>query len=213
MEATNDIGVSENLHMPHPPLWPLIVYRGLAQEIIEKYSITNGLCLDIGSGTGMLGIELARRTRLNVLLLDVEKNVLVNGLENAEYFKVRDRVLAVQADVHTLPFRQGSLNLIVSRGAIPFWRDVVKAFKEIHRVLATGGVAFIGGGFPKCIPKRLLEEFESRRKSFFNGPGKQYLPLEKWEMDKWIREAGVVKFKVIQDHGKWVEIVKPPNNP
>ncbi|MEM3464971.1 MAG: class I SAM-dependent methyltransferase [Thermoproteota archaeon] len=209
----SDVDVSNDPHIPHPPLWPLIVYQGLAKEIIGRYNIANGLCLDVGSGVGMLGIELARRTRLNVFLLDVEKNVLAKGLRNAEYFKVRDRVSGVQADAHALPFREGSLNLIVSRGSIPFWRDIVKVFKEIYRVLAAGGVAFIGGGFPKCISKRLLKEFESRRKNFFNGPGKQYLPLEKWELDKRVREAGVAGFKVIRKGpGRWVEIVKPSNN-
>ncbi|MBC7343666.1 MAG: methyltransferase domain-containing protein, partial [Clostridia bacterium] len=41
-------------------------------------------------------------------------------------------------DYFTLPGKQGF-------GV--FWENLEKAFKEIHRVLAPGGIAYIGGGF------------------------------------------------------------------
>jgi len=159
----------------------------------------------------MLGIEIVKITQLEVLLLDTEKNLLIGGLRNAEHFRVRERISAIQADVHNLPFRPDSLNLIVSRGSIPFWKDRIKAFKEIYRVLAANGVAFIGGGLPKNLPEKLRKNLEKRIKDFFSSPrGRKYSPPERWRLHEWLKKAGISQFKIIKGcPGRWIEIIKP----
>jgi SAM-dependent methyltransferase len=196
--------------LPSPPLFPLIVYQALAQEIIEGCNIVEGLCVDIGSGVGMLGIQLAKLTQLEVLLLDVDKKALIGSLKNAEHFKVKGRVSAIRADVHNLPFKSNSINLIVSRGSIPFWKDHVKAFREIYDALVGGGRAFIGGGLTRNLPENVRRELGYRIRQFFNSPrGRQYPPPESWKLDEWLRKAGVAKFEVIQgDPGRWVKITR-----
>ncbi|MCD6444443.1 class I SAM-dependent methyltransferase [Candidatus Bathyarchaeota archaeon] len=196
--------------IPYPPLHPPIVYAALAKQILDDYCVSEGVCLDIGSGVGLLGIELARRTRLDVVLVDIRKDVLVGGLRNAEYFKVRDKVFAVQADVHRLPFRPNAANLIVSRGSIPFWRDRVEAFKEIYRVLSDSGVAFLGGGLSRNIPEKVRVELRERIRRWFSSPdGRKYDPPEGWKAEEWLRKAGIRKFRVIlEDPGKWIEFRK-----
>jgi len=196
--------------LPSSPLFPLIVYQALAQEIIEECNIVEGLCVDIGSGVGMLGIQLAKLTQLEVLLLDVDKKALIGSLKNAEHFKVKGRVSAIRADVHNLPFKSNSINLIVSRGSIPFWKDHVKAFREIYDALVGGGRAFIGGGLTRNLPENVRRELGYRIRQFFNSPrGRQYPPPESWKLDEWLRKAGVAKFEVIQgDPGRWVKITK-----
>jgi ubiquinone/menaquinone biosynthesis C-methylase UbiE len=188
----------------------LIVYQALAQKIIEECNIVEGLCVDIGSGVGMLGIQLAKLTQLEVLLLDVDKKALIGSLKNAEHFKVKGRVSAIRADVHNLPFKSNSINLIVSRGSIPFWKDHVKAFREIYDALVGGGRAFIGGGLTRNLPENVRRELGYRIRQFFNSPrGRQYPPPESWKLDEWLRKAGVAKFEVIQgDPGRWVKITK-----
>ena len=196
--------------VPYPPLHPLIVYEALAKQVIEDYGVKEGFCLDIGSGVGMLGIELARRTRLDVVLVDIRKDVLLGGLRNAEYFGVRHRVSAVQADVHSLPFRPDAAELIVSRGSIPFWRDRVKAFREIHRVLAGSGVAFIGGGLSRNLPEEVRVELRERIRRWFSSPeGRKYDPPERWKAEEWLRKAGIMRFRIIlEDPGRWIEFRK-----
>jgi len=196
--------------LPSPPLFPLIVYQALAQKIIEECNIVEGLCVDIGSGVGMLGIQLAKLTQLEVLLLDVDKKALIGSLKNAEHFKVKGRVSAIRADVHNLPFKSNSINLIVSRGSIPFWKDHVKAFREIYDALVGGGRAFIGGGLTRNLPENVRRELGYRIRQFFNSPrGRQYPPPESWKLDEWLRKAGVAKFEVIQgDPGRWVKVTK-----
>jgi len=202
--------ISEEENIPSPPLFPLIVYQALAQQIIEECKIVEGLCLDIGSGVGMLGIQLAKLTQLEVLLLDVDRKALIGGLKNAEYFKVKERVSAIRTDAHNLPFKPNSVNLVVSRGSIPFWKDHVKAFREIYEILVRGGKAFIGGGLTRNLPENVRKRLGDRIRQFFSSPrGRQYPPPESWRLDEWLREAGVAKFEIVQgDPGRWVKITK-----
>jgi len=183
-ESSDNPDASRGPEIPHPPLWPLIVYKELAEEVVERYGITNGLCMDIGSGVGMLGIELAIKTKLEVLLIDAERNVLEKGLKNAEYLKVKNRVMAVQADAHSLPFRQNSFNLVVSRGAIPFFKNVTEVLREVFRVLTIGGIAFVGGGFPQRLPKKHGKSSRARESNFLTAlKGKDIFLLKngKWK--------------------------------
>lgn len=198
-------------HVPYPPLFPPIVYQALAQQIIEDCRIVKGICLDLGSGVGMLGIQLARLTQLEVILLDTDRKALLGGLKNAEYFKVKDRILAIQADVHNLPFKPNSIDLVVSRGSIPFWKDHVRAFKEIYGILAEKGRTFIGGGLTKNLPEHMRRELGEKIRRFFSSPmGRQYLAPENWRIEEWLREAGVAEFEVVQgDPGRWIKIIKP----
>ena len=116
------------------PVYPLI-----AQQIVDDYGITKGICLDIGTGPGFVGIELAKITELEMYFVDdkqealdkAEKNVSACGLNNLVHF--------TKADVCDLPFEDGFADLIVSRGSLWFWADQVKGLQQIHRVLKPGG--------------------------------------------------------------------------
>ena len=68
---------SSGSDIPYPPTFPIIVYQTLAQQITEGRKVKGGLCLDVGSGVGMLGIEIAKIAQLEVILLDTEKNLLM----------------------------------------------------------------------------------------------------------------------------------------
>jgi ubiquinone/menaquinone biosynthesis C-methylase UbiE len=48
------------------------------------------------------------------------------------------------ADVARLPFPDGHFDAVFSSGSIKHWPDQAAALREIHRVLAPGGRAFIG---------------------------------------------------------------------
>jgi len=145
------------------------VYITLAKQIKEETDITRGVCLDVGSGGGYLSIALAKITNLDFVLLDrsqemldiAERNIVEAGLEN--------RLRILLADVHEIPLNDCSVDIVVSRGSVFFWEDQTKAFKEIYRVLAPGGVTFIGGGFGSAkLKKRVDEKMMARQKDWLN---------------------------------------------
>ncbi|MDR3555775.1 MAG: methyltransferase domain-containing protein [Syntrophobacteraceae bacterium] len=57
-----------------------------------------------------------------------------------------ERSDTLRGDVAAIELPDYSVNLVVSRGSVFFWEDCRGAFKELYRVLAPGGVGYIGGG-------------------------------------------------------------------
>ncbi len=124
------------------PAYPL-----LAGQITAKTGITTGTCLDLGSGGGYLGLALAETTALRVCLLDESWEMREIAAANIAARNLSGRVRAVKGDVHKIPLPDSSMTLAVSRGSLFFWSDLQQAFREVRRVLAPGGHAYLGGGF------------------------------------------------------------------
>lgn len=124
------------------PAFPLI-----ADEFLKKSNIKEGLCLDIGAGNGYLGLALAEKSDLQVRLIDIDPEILEFAETNIKARNLADQVKTIRADVEALPYPNNSVQLIVSRGSIFFWENQAKGLDEIYRILAPGGVTFIGGGF------------------------------------------------------------------
>jgi len=82
------------------------------EEIISKdRGIKAWQVLDVGTGTGILGIACAKLGAEKVLCLDIDKKAVGIARENIEINDVADRVKAVSRDVTTL---EGPFDLIVA---------------------------------------------------------------------------------------------------
>jgi len=53
------------------------------------------------------------------------------------------RCEVIQANVMELPFEPESFDLVTAFETIYFWPDLLQSFREVHRVLKTGGAVFI----------------------------------------------------------------------
>lgn len=129
---------ARGLHLP--------MYAYYAQKIIDSTGITSGLCLDVGCGGGYLGLALSGMTDLDFIFLDSSAPMLEKADMHIIEDGLQDRARTLLADVHHIPLEDGSVNLVISRGSIPFWDDPGTALKELYRVLVPGGKAFLGGG-------------------------------------------------------------------
>lgn len=191
------------------PAYPLI-----ASQAVERTGISEGVCLDIGCGGGYLGLALAQTTGLFVRFFDqsgemldiVRGNIAARGLE--------DRTDILSGTAESIPLPDGSVNLAISRGSVFFW-DRVPAFREINRVLAPGGMSYIGGGFGSAEVKAEIDRKMEGRSH--DGP-----PWRKWvakrlgpdapaEFEKELRSAGIEDFEIDRsdDKGLWIIIRKP----
>jgi len=143
------------------------IYPVIAEQIKQKTGITAGRCLDLGCGGGYLGIALAKITDLNITLLDTSQEMLDIAVSNISDCGLKARMQTSLADVQEIPWEDQSVDLIISRGSIFFWKDQQKAFEEIYRVLTPGGVAYIGGGFGTAeLKKQIDSEMEKRDKKW-----------------------------------------------
>jgi ubiquinone/menaquinone biosynthesis C-methylase UbiE len=139
----------------------LEVYPSLAEQILSDYRIHDGVCYDIGCGPGYLAIEIAKRSNLKVIGVDIDEEAVQIARKNVSLEQMTDRVTIEPGDVHRLHFADESADLIVSRGSFVFWENTAMAFREIYRVLKPGGVAFIGGGMGRAITPEKKEAIKS----------------------------------------------------
>lgn len=132
------------------------IYPVIADDILARTGINHGTCIDLGAGTGKLGLAVADLNKdMDVVLYDILPEILVLA---AKYIGNRARVKTMEGAVEKLPFADDSVDLAVSRGSVYFWEDKVEAFREIYRVLKSGGYAYIGGGFGTTALRQQIEE-------------------------------------------------------
>ncbi|MHC4970394.1 MAG: class I SAM-dependent methyltransferase [Planctomycetota bacterium] len=131
------------------------VYPALARTIVTEFGMeeVEGIGLDVGGGPGRLALELSKLTpKMKWVNVDINKHFFPHFFEEAAGEGVRERVDATEADVVKLPFEDGFADFVVSRGSYKYWEGKEAAFREIHRVLKPGGVAYVGRGFPDTLP-------------------------------------------------------------
>jgi ubiquinone/menaquinone biosynthesis C-methylase UbiE len=113
--------------------------RKIADDIVKK--IRNGTVVDLGSGTGYLSIEIAKRASgLQVYGIDLSRQMVkiarrhARGVENIQF---------EFGDVATLSFDDDSIDFIVSTGSLHHWNKPGRVFDECYRVLKKDGQGWI----------------------------------------------------------------------
>lgn len=134
------------------------LYEYYAQKIKTNTQIVEGKCLDVGSCGGYLGLELAKITRLHVTFFDLSKEALEKAVLHLSEDDLEERGATLEGDVHAIPLDDETMDLVISRGSIPFWEDPALALKEIYRVLKKGGKTYVGGGKGTPEIKRQIED-------------------------------------------------------
>ena len=97
--------------------------------------------LDVGTGPGRLPVEIARSCpQVRVTGLDVSPRMIEAAKAAIE---PGQQVIAEVGDVAKLPYRDGSVDLVVSTLSQHHWPDRAAALAELARVLAPGGRIWI----------------------------------------------------------------------
>ncbi len=176
------------------------VYPVIAEQFLTRSEITGGVCLDLGCGSGYLGMALAGQSDLSVFLIDNDPEMLAIAQQNVNERQLGKKATVMLADVHKIPFASGTIQLVVSRGSVFFWQDQLQAFQEIYRVMAPGGMAFIGGGFgtPE-LKKRIDQEMLQRNPDWSEHLRKNIGPDAPEKFRSVMAETGIADFQI--DHG------------
>jgi ubiquinone/menaquinone biosynthesis C-methylase UbiE len=122
--------------------------------------------LDLGTGTGTVALELARRWPvLEVVGADLSPAMLAQARRKTPQ-ELEARLRFDQADAERLPYADGWFDLVTLANMIPF-------FDELDRVVAPGGwLVFAWSGGPETpiyvAPEVLTRELERRGYSDFS---------------------------------------------
>ena len=114
----------------------------IARDISQK--IDKGILIDVGSGTGFLSIEIAKRApNLMIYGVDLSRKMVEISSGNARsFYNVKFKL----ANAVNLPFENDSVDFIVSTGSFHHWKHPLKVFNECYRVLKYNGEAWIYDG-------------------------------------------------------------------
>lgn len=132
---------------------------------LEYIKVDPALVLDAGSGTGnaIPGL-LARYPRTRIVAVDLALAMARRSAGRLPWWKQlldgrAARVTAVCGDMERLPLATGSAGLVWSNLALQWMTEPQRAFAEMHRVLAPGGLLLFSSFGPDTL-KELRAAFQ-----------------------------------------------------
>lgn len=123
----------------------LLKYTRKAYRMLHK--LVDPTILDIGCGTGVVTMELARLSNGRVIGVDMDRVAIEKLRRKVERAGMRDRVKAVDCSMYDIEFADGVFDVIWTEGAIHVigfgeglrkWRSLIKpdGFFVIHDKIA-----------------------------------------------------------------------------
>jgi len=108
---------------------------------IRRKGIREGRVLDVGTGTGLLAIELAKAKdcRFDIISIDISENMIRRAVENAKQAGVEDKIEFLVSTAAALPFPDNSFDLVISYASLHHWLEPVTVFNEVERVAKESG--------------------------------------------------------------------------
>ena len=156
-----------------------------------------------------MGLALAWITRLDLIFLDQSPEMLCCAEENIVLNSLTTRAQILRGQVQAIPLAEASVDLVISRGSVPFWEDLPTAFREIHRVLKIGGCVYIGGGLGDPATRAVVQERMSRE--YPEWQQKRHKPPrhDNNHYSDALAAAGINPFAVSRnDEGMWITFRK-----
>ncbi|WP_419769268.1 MAG: class I SAM-dependent methyltransferase [Candidatus Marinarcus sp.] len=185
------------------------IYPVIAQQIIQKSLLTQGKCLDAGCGTGALGRALAKATQMHIIFFDQSEKMLELSKKYVQNENLTNRSSFLNGDIHNIPYENESLDLVISRGSLPFWDDWAKAYGEIFRILKKGGQGYIGCGFGTEELRHKIMKTMKKNNPNWKAPVQDSFESKKATLPQIIETLNPSTVELIDDKsGFWVYIKK-----
>jgi ubiquinone/menaquinone biosynthesis C-methylase UbiE len=120
-------------------LWMPRIARSFAASV-AGWEMNRGAVLDLGSGTGILSMELAKAfPALEFVGLDLSEAAVTVAREQAADSAGAARVSFEHGDAQDMPFDAGSFDLVVSSNTLHLLESPIEMFNEVQRVLKPSG--------------------------------------------------------------------------
>ena len=157
---------------------------------IARVASPEARVLEVGCGSGALSVRLARDHGFNVSAIDVDPGEIRRARERVSRAATRPGPEFLVADVASMPFDDGSFDLVVSTFSMHHWDDKTAGLAEIRRVLRPGGRALIWD------TRRGFSLFHLRTPDPLDGIDDG--PLELRDIAKWAWPFGLTFFRRLE---------------
>ena len=181
------------------------VYPHLSSFFLSLYGREEGDFLEFGPFSGGVARELARsfpRFRGAISGVEGESASFMREMMREELEE--ERLLLKPSSLSSIPFLDGSFDLVILRGAFFFLTSSL--LREVERVLAPGGVGIVGGGYGPFTPQEVFSPIASRSRELNRRLGKRWISRE--ELEGMAREAGIEGWEVREEGGLWLILKK-----
>jgi outer membrane protein assembly factor BamB len=161
----------------------------LARFFLSQMKARKGLALDLGCGDASLAIALARQTELIIECVDSDPNIVAQArqaIDAADLYGTR--ITAAPGNFERLNYPSHCANLILCGDEFLAGRRG-RDLRELYRVLSPNGIALIG-----------------RSRAAVKGE-----PLTRNQLEGWLKEAGITTYSIVEEHGVWARITRPPS--
>jgi SAM-dependent methyltransferase len=132
------------------------LYDFVIKKTVEL-STANSIILDVGIGVGELELDLARVLKSTIIGLDKDPAFTVSKIWSSEFLE--NIPIAICGDIRKTPFRNNSIDIILSTGGLTSVYKVGEALIEIQRIIKHNGY-FIFSDFVKVNQKETQEEIQ-----------------------------------------------------
>lgn len=120
---------------------------------------TAAQALDVGCGAGLMTVAMAGRG-LNVTATDSSPEMIAQCERRVRAAGLDGHVAVARADAHALPFADGSFDLVVAIGLLPWLHDPAGGVRELVRVTRPDGWIIVTADNRRRL-NRLIEPRES----------------------------------------------------
>jgi len=166
------------------------LYKEITGLVIKH--LKSGKILEIGPGPGYLSIEIAKLGDFQITGLDISETMIEIARRNTE--EAGTDVVFKLGDASNMPFKNSTFDFIISSGSLHHWKEPVKVFNEVHRVLKTDGEALIGD-LRKNAAKEEMDKIARKIDSFIMRWGLRHSIKEAYTKDEIIELLSETEFK------------------
>ena len=183
------------------------VYPFLANHIKETYGRKGGVILEVGPFCGVIFsiVENGVGNKFKIGAFPLGITSFYNDWVHEKGFD--EKVSVLETDQSLAGIEDTSIDLVIFRGALFFPSLFQVDYRAVNRVMKTGGVAMIGGGFGKLTPPEIIHPIADRSKELNLKIGKIEVTAEQVKED--IEASGaLIDYQIAHEGGLWVILNK-----
>jgi ubiquinone/menaquinone biosynthesis C-methylase UbiE len=128
----------------HAKRFMMPVYRDFVSRMVKRKTRGERI-LDIGTGSGLLAIEIAKtfKPEVHITGIDLSEDILKIAQRNVEISGLSRQIEFKVLSAADTSFPDGSFDIVVSNASLHHWFDPQAVFSEIKRITVNGGFCLI----------------------------------------------------------------------